>query len=91
VKEALAETRCPGQCFTRPTNCSDQASQYARQEANSFQKPQEKQGSSAERGTDSGTLTDADHLQTLAAQLAKLSPEDRAKLAALLLGKAGNS
>jgi hypothetical protein len=40
---------------------------------------------SAQGGAESGAVQVASTLETLAAQLAKLSPEDRAKLAALLL------
>jgi hypothetical protein len=43
-----------------------------------------------QRGTESGTPKDADPLEALAAQLAMLSPADRERLAALLLGKADN-
>jgi hypothetical protein len=51
----------------------------------------EKQGFPAQRGTDFGTLADSGNLESLAAALAKLSPADRAQLAAMLLAKADNA
>jgi hypothetical protein len=62
---------------------------YARQESNIPEKTTGNQGVSCPGGTDSGTLADADDLQTLAAVLRRLSPEARARLAALLLGERG--
>ena len=65
---------------------------YPQGDSKESQNPREKPASPGSRGTDSGTLADADRLQTLAAQLAALSPADRERLAALLLlGKADNS
>jgi hypothetical protein len=60
-------------------------SHYAWRDANLPQETREKPGFSAERGTDSGTLADAGRVEALAAELTKLSPADRARLATLLL------
>jgi hypothetical protein len=49
-----------------------------------------KTGFTAERGTESGTVQDADGLKVLLAELAKLSAEDRARLAAMLAAGAGD-
>src|SRR5262249_44352774 len=51
------------------------------------QEPREKPGSPGMRGTDSGTLQDAGTVEALAAALQALSPADRARLAALLVGQ----
>jgi hypothetical protein len=50
-------------------------------------KTPEKQGVVAQSGTDSGTLQEATNLEALAAELAKLPPAERARLAAMLLGE----
>jgi len=42
-------------------------------------------------GAESGAVSTKLNLETLAAELAKLSPADRERLAALLLGKADNA
>lgn len=46
-----------------------------------------KQEPTPKSGTDSGTPADAGALESLAAALMNLSPEDRARLAALIAGK----
>jgi hypothetical protein len=61
--------------------------EYSRQDSNESQKGREKQGFATQSGTESGTLTDAEQLGALAAELMKLSPADRARLAALLMGE----
>jgi len=50
-----------------------------------------KQALDIQSGTDSGTPADAGALETLAAALAKLSAEDRARLAAVLLDRTPGS
>ena len=59
----------------------------SRQESNIPQKTPESLGISGSGGTDSGTLKDAGALEALAAVLRGLRPEDRARLAALLIGE----
>jgi hypothetical protein len=61
--------------------------QYARRESNNLKKTRENQGISVPSGTDSGTWADASGLEALAAALCALSPEDRARLAAMLTGE----
>jgi hypothetical protein len=50
-------------------------------------KTSEKQGLAGQGGTDCGTPLDETCLQALAAELGKLTSEDRARLAALLIGE----
>ncbi len=60
---------------------------YARRDSIPPQNPAEKPGVTPQRGTDSGTRSDAGTVEALAAALLGLSPEDRARLATVLLGQ----
>jgi hypothetical protein len=60
---------------------------YPQGDSNQAHISPQKQGFLDQRGTESGTVTDADRVAALAAQLGRLSPADRARLAALLLGQ----
>jgi hypothetical protein len=71
-----------------PCGTSQGSLKYPQGDSNEPQKSREKQGFPAQRGTDSGTVTDAATLEALAAALAKLSPADRDRLAAMLLDTA---
>ena len=52
-----------------------------------MQKLRRKQQFGEQRGTDSGTKLDAARLRALAVELGKLTPEDRARLAAFVSGE----
>jgi hypothetical protein len=59
---------------------------YSEGDSNDRQKTRENAEVSEPRGTDSGALADAGDLETIAAALRGLSPEERAWLAAMLIG-----
>jgi hypothetical protein len=59
---------------------------YPQGDSNESQESNDKPQPAEQRGTDSGTPLDATRLEALAAELGKLSPEDRARLAAMLIG-----
>lgn len=62
---------------------------YPQGDSNESQKHRENMGVLGPGGTDSGTPADAGDLETIAAALRGLSPADRARLAALLIGEQG--
>jgi hypothetical protein len=64
---------------------------YPRQDSNKSHKSEENTSTLHQRGADSGTLADADTVGRLATELLRLSPADRERLAALLLGKPDNT
>jgi hypothetical protein len=61
---------------------------YPQGDSNEPRKTQGNTGIAGQGGTDSGTLTDAGKVEALAAELMKLSPADRERLAAILRGHA---
>jgi hypothetical protein len=63
-------------------------SDYPQGDSNEPHNTRENRGIQGQGGTDSGTPADAGRLEALAAALLSLSPEDRARLAALLSGQA---
>jgi hypothetical protein len=64
---------------------------YPQGDSNEPQNSREKQGFPPKRGTDSGTPTNPDTFDRLAAELMKLSPADRERLTALLTGIQGGA
>jgi hypothetical protein len=56
-------------------------------DSNEPNKTRGNQGISGQGGTDSGTPADPGRVEALAAELMKLSPTDRERLAAMLLGQ----